>query len=299
MNANLKGIYSALLTPYRSDESIDEASLRNLVQFNIRLGVDGLYVGGSTGEAFIQSVDERAEILEIVKDESAGKLKLIAHVGCISTKESEYLANISAKLKYDAVSAVTPFYYPFGFDEIAEHYKNIISSANGLPMIIYNIPALSGVKLTRQQILDLLNMDKVAAIKQTSGDLYQLEQIRRDAPNKIIYNGYDEILFSGLVAGADGGIGSTYNIMGARYCAILKAFKEGDITSAKQLQSDCNEVIDTLIEVGVFKGLKQVLKNMGVIENAICRKPFSPINPKHHEKLTLISDTLSKELNLK
>lgn len=84
-------------------------------------------------------------------------------------------------------------------------------------MVVYNIPALSGVKLTLDQINTLVTLPGVGALKQTSGDLYQMEQIRREHPDLVLYNGYDEIFASGLLAGADGGIGSTYNIMGWRY----------------------------------------------------------------------------------
>ncbi len=204
-------------------------------------------MGGSTGEAFVQSLSEREQVLEIVAEEAKGKIKLIAHVGCVSTAESQQLAASAKRYGFDAVSAVTPFYYPFSFEEHCDHYRAIIDSADGLPMVVYNIPALSGVKLTLDQINTLVTLPGVGALKQTSGDLYQMEQI---VVNILIgaYNGYDEIFASGLLAGADGGIGSTYNIMGWRYQGIVKALKEGDIQTAQKLQTECNKVIDLLIK---------------------------------------------------
>ncbi|VDG88396.1 N-acetylneuraminate lyase [Shigella dysenteriae] len=179
-------------------------------------------MGGSTGEAFVQSLSEREQVLEIVAEEAKGKIKLIAHVGCVSTAESQQLAASAKRYGFDAVSAVTPFYYPFSFEEHCDHYRAIIDSADGLPMVVYNIPALSGVKLTLDQINTLVTLPGVGALKQTSGDLYQMEQIRREHPDLVLYNGYDEIFASGLLAGADGGIGSTYNIMGWRYQGSLR-----------------------------------------------------------------------------
>lgn len=105
-------------------------------------------MGGSTGEAFVQSISEREQVLEIVAEEAKGKIKLIAHVGCVSTAESQQLAASAKRYGFDAVSAVTPFYYPFSFEEHCDHYRAIIDSADGLPMVVYNIPALSGVKLS-------------------------------------------------------------------------------------------------------------------------------------------------------
>ena len=295
MVSHLRGVMPALLTPFDAQQNIDRASLRRLVRFNIEQGVDGVYVGGSTGEAFVQSLSEREEVLEIVAEEAKGKITLIAHVGCVSTAESQQLAVAAKRYGFDAVSAVTPFYYPFSFEEHCDHYRAIIDSADGIPMVVYNIPALSGVKLTLEQINQLVTLPGVGALKQTSGDLYQMEQIRRAHPELVLYNGYDEIFASGLLAGADGGIGSTYNIMAWRYLGIVQALKEGDTAKAQQLQHECNKVIDLLVKVGVFRGLKTVLHYMDVIDVPLCRKPFAPVDEKYLPELRALAQLLQQE----
>ena len=295
MAVNLRGVMAALLTPFDGQQKLDKESLRRLVRFNQRQGVDGLYVGGSTGEAFVQSGTERQEVLEIVAEEAKGKMTLIAHVGCVSTLESQQLARAAVGYGYDAVSAVTPFYYPFSFEEHCAHYQAIIESADGLPMVVYNIPALSGVKLTLDQINTLVTLPGVGALKQTSGDLFQMEQIRRAHPDLVLYNGYDEIFASGLLAGADGGIGSTYNIMGWRYQGMVAALKVGDVAKAQQLQCECNKVIDLLIKTGVFRGLKTVLHYMDVVSVPLCRKPFAPVDEKFLPELKALAQQLMQE----
>ncbi|MDP1297053.1 N-acetylneuraminate lyase [Klebsiella quasipneumoniae] len=295
MAVNLRGVMAALLTPFDGQQKLDKESLRRLVRFNLRQGVDGLYVGGSTGEAFVQSGTERQEVLEIVAEEAKGKMTLIAHVGCVSTLESQQLARAAVGYGYDAVSAVTPFYYPFSFEEHCAHYQAIIESADGLPMVVYNIPALSGVKLTLDQINTLVTLLGVGALKQTSGDLFQMEQIRRAHPDLVLYNGYDEIFASGLLAGADGGIGSTYNIMGWRYQGMVAALKVGDVAKAQQLQCECNKVIDLLIKTGVFRGLKTVLHYMDVVSVPLCRKPFAPVDEKFLPELKALAQQLMQE----
>ncbi|MDV0649736.1 N-acetylneuraminate lyase [Klebsiella quasipneumoniae subsp. similipneumoniae] len=295
MAVNLRGVMAALLTPFDGQQKLDKESLRRLVRFNLRQGVDGLYVGGSTGEAFVQSGTERQEVLEIVAEEAKGKMTLIAHVGCVSTLESQQLARAAVGYGYDAVSAVTPFYYPFSFEEHCAHYQAIIESADGLPMVVYNIPALSGVKLTLDQINTLVTLPGVGALKQTSGDLFQMEQIRRAHPDLVLYNGYDEIFASGLLAGADGGIGSTYNIMGWRYQGMVAALKVGDVAKAQQLQCECNKVIDLLIKAGVFRGLKTVLHYMDVVSVPLCRKPFAPVDEKFLPELKALAQQLMQE----
>lgn len=162
-------------------------------------------------------------------------------------------------------------------------------------MVVYNIPALSGVKLTLEQINTLVTLPGVGALKQTSGDLFQMEQIRRAHPELVLYNGYDEIFASGLLAGADGGIGSTYNIMGWRYQAIAKAVRDGDNATAQSLQSECNKVIDLLIKAGVFRGLKTVLHYMDVVSVPLCRKPFSPVDEKFVPALKALAEQLMAE----
>ncbi|MDA8477854.1 N-acetylneuraminate lyase [Citrobacter sp. Awk 4] len=295
MASNLRGVMPALLTPFDAQQKVDKDSLRRLVRFNIEQGIDGVYVGGSTGEAFVQSLAEREEVLEVVAEEGKDKITLIAHVGCVSTAESQQLAAAASRYGFDAVSAVTPFYYPFSFEEHCDHYRAIIDSADGLPMVVYNIPALSGVKLTLDQINTLVTLPGVGALKQTSGDLYQMEQIRRAHPDLVLYNGYDEIFASGLLAGADGGIGSTYNIMGWRYMGIVQALQEGNIAKAQQLQRECNKVIDLLIKVGVFRGLKTVLHYMDVVSVPLCRKPFAPVDEKYLPELQALANQLLAE----
>ena len=131
MAMQLRGVMAALLTPFTQQQMLDTESLRRLVQFNIEQGIDGLYVGGSTGEAFVQSLSEREQVMEIVAEEAKGKITLIAHVGCVSTAESQRLATAAACFGFDAVSAVTPFYYPFSFEEHCDHYRAIIDAAEG------------------------------------------------------------------------------------------------------------------------------------------------------------------------
>ena len=301
MKTQLAGIYAALLCPFDAKGKVDEASLRSLVRFNIQSGIDGLYVCGSTGEAFLLSQDERNMVYEIAADEAdkvasetgAERIALIAQVGAIATAQSQEMAEVAHRCRYDAISSLAAFYYPFSYAEHKARYEDIISVTPDIPMIIYNIPSLSGVSLTLDQISELVNLKGVAGIKQTSNDLYQMEQIRRANPKTLVLNGFDEIFAASLMMGADGGIGSTYNIMGWRYKAIKEAMKEGNVAKARMLQTKCNEVIDLLVKVGVFRGLKMILHLMGIIEHPSCRKPFGPVDPKYQRALEEVASELS------
>jgi N-acetylneuraminate lyase len=287
---DLSGLYVATLTPFNHDETLNTNDLTKLIEFNCQSELDGLYVGGSTGEAFLCSIEERIQLLEITADKAVKEKKLIAHIGDISTRNSEILAKTVANLRYDAVSAVTPFYYPIGFEQLKNHYRDIIQKC-GKPMVVYNFPAFAGVNLNGDQISQLLNIDGVIALKQTSANLYQMEQITRQNPDKTVYNGFDEILLSGLVAGAKGGIGSTYNIQAQRIVELFKAINTNQVTKATVLQGEVNVVIDTLIEEGVIPSLKYILKAKGVIENDTCRRPMNKLTSEGKNKLDRLIET--------
>lgn len=281
---NLNGLFVATLTPFNNDESINFDDMKSLTEFNCSTDVDGLYVGGSTAEAFLLSTDERIEALKVTAKDASKDKKLIAHIGDISTKKSETLARSIADTRYDAISAVTPFYYPVGFNELKKHYQDIIQ-ASGKPMVVYNFPAFAGVNLSGDQIEELINIEGVVALKQTSADLYQMEQITRRNPETTVYNGFDEILVSGLAVGAKGGIGSTYNVQANRIADIYKAMQNNDVSKATELQREANIVIDTLVEGGVIPSLKYVLQAKGIIKNANVRRPLNSVSKESMSKL--------------
>ena len=287
---NFSGLYAATLTPFNADESINHQDLVALIQYNCASGLDGLYVGGSTAEAFLCSTQERIDTLALTAEAAVAtetaekKVKLIAHVGDISTQKSETIARAAGAMPYDAISAVTPFYYPVAFNELKKHYNDIIQAA-GKPMVVYNFPAFAGMNLSGEQISELLNIDGVVALKQTSANLYQMEQITRANPEKTVFNGFDEILASGLIAGAQGGIGSTYNIQAQRVIAIQDAIANNDAAKATALQREANTVIDTLVAAGVIPGLKYVLKRKGIIANDYCRRPLNAVTDENKAKL--------------
>ena len=201
---------------------------------NIAKGVTGFYVGGSTGEAFLLSHEERKEVYKLVSDIVKGRVNLIAHVGAIGTKLTLDLAQYAESVGFDAVSSVAPFYFKFSFNEIKGYY-NRVADESGLPMIVYHFPAFSGVNMGVNEISEFLNDDKFAGIKFTSNDFFTMEQVKSKFPNKLVYNGYDEMFLAGLSMGADGGIGSTYNFMAEKFIEIKKLFSENKIEEAKKV----------------------------------------------------------------
>ncbi|MEG1535465.1 MAG: N-acetylneuraminate lyase [Clostridia bacterium] len=271
-----KGIFPALLTPFTKDDQIDAKAIDKLVKMNIAKGVNGFYVGGSTGEGLLLTVDERKQLFKAAADANEGKTTLIAHVGSINTAHSIEMAKYAEEIGYDAISAVAPYYYSFGYEAIKCYYNDIANSVD-IPMIMYNFPAANGFNFNKAMAEDMFQNKHFIAIKHTNADLYMLQQFKSMDCKPLVYNGFDEMLVAGLAMGADGGIGSTYNFMAEKFVAIYKAFNANDIARAKAIQEEVNEIITILIKYGVFAMEKGVLTEMG-IEMGDCRKPFLPLS---------------------
>lgn len=268
----LSGIYPALLTPFDENGKLNKKALRELVEMNIQKGVQGFYVCGSTAEAFFLSAKERMEILETVAEQNNGRVQLLAHIGMIDTRSAIELASHAEKVGVDAVSSVAPFYYNFSFDEIRQYYFDIADSV-GKPVIVYNFPAFSKVNLTEDNLADFFEDERFIALKHTSSDYFLLERLIRRYPEKSYLNGYDEMFVSGLAAGADGAIGSTFNVMAEKFIRIEKLFRENKIAEARLEQQKANNIISALCKVGVMAGEKALLCMLG-LDFGIARKPF-------------------------
>ena len=276
---NLKGIYSALLTSFDKDGNINEKGIRQLVRYNIDVNkVDGLYVGGSTGENFMLATEDKEKIFKIVKDEAKDDIALIAQVGSLNIKESCYLAKLATDLGYDSLSAVTPFYYKFSFAEIKDYYNTIINAANN-KMIVYSIPFLTGVNISVEQFADLFQNEKIIGVKFTAADFYLLERLRKAFPNHLIFAGFDEMMLPATVLGVDGAIGSTFNVNGVRARQIFELAKEGKIKEALEVQHVTNDFISDVLKNGLYGTLKICLQEAGV-DAGVCRKPMGAFSPE-------------------
>ena len=274
---SFKGIFPALLTPFDKSNKINEKALAELIEMNIKKGVAGFYVGGSTAEAFLLTDDERKQLYKTVSDIVAGRCMLIAHIGCISTEKSAGFGKCALLAGgYSAVSSIVPFYYKFSFAEIKKYYFDIVERIN-LPMIIYNFPNFSGVSLSADNIGEFLKDKRFIGVKHTSNDYFAMEQFKTAYPEKVVYNGFDEMLLAGLSMGADGGIGSTYNFMAEKFIRIYNLFHDGNMAKARKLQNEANAIIAALCRVGVMQGEKAVLNLMG-LDFGCCREPFGMLN---------------------
>lgn len=275
MGKLLNGIYPALLTPFDKSGKLNKNALRQLVEMNIKKGVSGFYVCGSTAEAFFLSADERKEILETVAEQNNGRVQLLAHIGHIDTQTAIDLAKHASTMGVTAISSVSPFYYNFSFDEIRGYYFDIVDACDK-PMIVYNFPAFAKVNLTEENIACFFDDPRFVALKHTSSDFFLLERLAKRYPDRSFMNGYDEMFLCGLASGADGAIGSTFNVMAEKFIAIQKAYRAGNFAEAQREQQKANNIIAAMVKVGVMSAEKALLNTLG-LDFGIARKPFKAL----------------------
>lgn len=273
----MKGIYSALINPYKEDGSPNIDALKKVVDYNISIcDIDGLYVNGSTGENFNMPHEYKKAIFGATAEHADKRVKLIAQIGCNVIEEIYDLADFAFENGYDAISAVSPFYFPYTKAEIIDHYYRIAEFSK-LPFIVYNIPIRTSVALTREDFQKLLSHENIIGVKFTANDFFLLDNIRADFPNKLIYSGYDEMLLSAAVLGTDGAIGTTYNIIGHWAKALLEAVRESDLPSALNAQRKINYVVGELLNTGaILSAVKAVFQLKG-IDCGSCRLPMAPV----------------------
>ncbi len=295
MKYDLKGIYPALIVPFTTYDTVDEVVLRNLIDSLIEEGIHGFYVGGSTGESLLMSMDERKHVLEIVMDQVDKRVKVLAHIGCFHTQDAIQLAAHAREVGVEALSSLPPFYYKFTIEELTDYYLSITEAVD-LPMIIYNAPALTGISFDLNNTSELFKNINMAGIKFTSYDLFLMQRMMEKYPDKIIINGHDEIFLSSLAIGCRCAIGSTFNFMAPLFIDIKKSFLSGDMHYAAELQGQANKVIEVLVKTGVFRGVKGMLELKG-IPCGSCREPFIPLKEDERALLSSVFPVIYKRPN--
>lgn len=286
------GIYTALVTPFDKENHIWDVPFRQLIERNLQEGAAGFFVGGSSGECFLLSHEERVQTYELVA-EYRSRTDLIAHVGAISTDEAIAFAKEAKRLGYQHISATAPLYYGFTSREVCEYYYDIAEAAE-MPVIIYNFPGNTKREfdLSDPNYRALFQSSAIEGVKHTNQVVYQMERIMELNPSLKIWNGFDETMVAGLALGAQGSIGSTFNCMLPHYKKIYDAFLAGDIDAAREMQHSANHIMEAFCKVGLIAAVKYVLCKQG-IDVGNPRKPFRPLGT---EERNYIDQVLEKWL---
>ena len=275
----------ALLTPFTSEGMIHRSTLRDLVEHFIALGIDGLYLCGSTGEGLLLSEAERSLVVEIALDAVDGRIPVIVHVGDSSTRAARSLTRQARDLGADGVASIPPFYYHFTAEEVAAFYRALKETAGDLPLYFYNIPDLINSRLDVDLARSLFEDGVIQGMKYTHHDMLTLQGIMEACGGKLnVFSGPDEKLLSFLVMGVDGGIGTTYNCMPELFLGVYRAFQAGDFERARTLQQQANRVISVMAQFNMIPALKAVMELQGW-DVGPPRGPFLPLSAEDRDRL--------------
>ncbi len=275
----LKGVNVALVTPF-TDDTLDEEAFRNVIGYCKEQGVQGIVPCGSTGEFTHMTFEEKKKAIEIAVDAADG-MKVIAGTGDSGTLNTIRMTKAAEDLGADACLVVTPFYMKASDKGLFEHYA-ALEEAVDLPIVLYNIPPLTGVNLPWKVVEDLVELEGIVGLKDSSGNMsYIMTLLEKVSSNINVVCGWDEIVLPSLAAGAAGMILASANIIGDYWVKIYDAMHKHQYDKAIQIQRKIQKLTRILCATGAV-GTKAGLNYLG-IEVGTCRRPL------------MIGDTLSYE----
>lgn len=253
-----------MVTPL-SENGIDEAATRKLVNKLINDEVHGLFILGTNGEFYALSEEEKLTLVKIVVDEAAGRVPIFAGSGGISTEAVIQLTNQFAELGVDAVSIITPYLIKISDGELIQHYQTIAANTN-LPIILYNIPANTKISISEQVFKELIKIPRIVGIKDSSGQLENIQMYLdlNDRADFSVLVGSDSLILPALQKGADGAVAATSNVLTKTDLGIYQAYLANDLEKAARLQESINDFRRVLKLATVPSVLKYSLGLTGI-----------------------------------
>lgn len=273
----IRGIIPPIITPMHADESVNEEEFRKQVERQIASGVHGIFCFGTNGECYILHDEEKERILKIAVEQAAGRVPVYAGTGCVGTEDTIRLSRMAEKAGADVLSIITPYFAAASQNELIDHYT-AVAAAVSLPIVLYNIPARTGVNLTPATVKRLSRVENIVGVKDSSGNfdnmLQYLEQTRDD--DFAVLSGNDSLILWNLMAGGAGGISGCANVYPATMAGIYDAFAAGDMKKARELQDSIRSFRECFRYGNPNTIVKKAVELLGYPVGA-CRKPFSQI----------------------
>lgn len=233
---HLHGIVSAMVTPLMPDETVNETELRRQVDRQYRAGMAAVFCLGTNGEFYAFGEEEKKRIIEVTADEARGKVPLFVGTGCITTRDTISLTRYAAQKGADAVSVISPYFAGISQEALYSHYM-AVAEASQIPVILYNIPARTGVNIDWKTAARLSEHPNIAGIKDSSGNfLNTLRYIEETKKEFAVLCGNDALILWTLLAGGSGAISGMTNIVPELVAGIYEEFREGKLEEAKNSQ---------------------------------------------------------------
>ncbi len=274
----LSGIITALVTPFTEQGELKTEAIKPLIDFQVKGGVDGLFLCGTAGLGTVMRTDQRIEMFKESVKAAKGRVKLLAHVGAPSTEEAVTLAREAEAAGVDAVGAVPPYFMKPDEESILNHFK-AVADATKLPLYVYNIPGQAVNHVTPSMMLKLVNVPNIRGIKDSSRDFINLLSYLQVLPEDFtVICGSDSYIYPAMVMGAKGAITGYANGFPDVYSDFLNVIKSGDVEAARRKQFEIN-ILRSKLQKPPLAPHYEALRLRGV-DAGVPRAPLRSMNEK-------------------
>jgi 4-hydroxy-tetrahydrodipicolinate synthase len=275
---------TAVVTPMREDGGLDLAGLQKVVTHLLDTGHDGVVVSGTTGESPTTTDAEKDQILRAALEAVGDRGRVVAGVGSNDTAHTVHLAEQAAASGAHGLLVVTPYYNKPTQPGLVAHFT-AVADATPLPVMLYDIPARTGVPIATETLLRLAEHPRIAAVKDAKGDLWAATRVLTET-DLLWFSGDDVATLAHLTQGATGYVGVATHVAGVEYASMLAAVDAGDLATAVGLHRRLIPVVDAVMNTsqGAIMA-KAALKELGVLDSAAVRLPLVESPPEHLEKL--------------
>lgn len=285
------GLIAAPPTGFLNDKTVDYDVIRPLAAHLQKSGVAGVFVNGTTGEGASLTIKERKSIAAEWRQVIPAGMKLFIHVGLEAAESAIELARHSREIGADAIAVIAPgFYKPAGIKELTNWCLPIAKAAADVPFYFYHMPAMTGVQINAVQFLEYAgsHIPNLAGIKFTHEALAEyMDALHLQKKRFDLLWGRDEMLLGALAMGAEGGVGSTYNVFCPLYLRLIENYRKGNQKAARRLQLKAIQMINIMAASGnFFSALKAILQSQGVPILPITRPPLMSLTNTQSVKLT-------------
>lgn len=256
-------LLTAMVTPLGKDLSVDYTQAKKLARYLVESGSEGLVVAGTTGESPTLTRDEKIELFKVIVEEVGGKAVVIAGTGGNNTADSVALTQAAEKAGVDGVMLVGPYYNKPSQEGLYQHFKTVAESTD-LPVMLYNIPGRTAVNILPATVQRLAQLENIVAIKEASGSLDQVSELRRILPdNFAIYSGDDSMTLPLMALGGKGVVSVASHVVGPKMKEMINAFTSGNITMATKLHVELFPVFKSMFVTTNPVPVKAALNMLG------------------------------------
>lgn len=285
------GCGTALVTPFTTAGAIDEEALRRLVRRQIEAGIHFLVPCGTTGESPTLSDEERTRVIEIVVEEAAGRVPVLAGAGGYDTREVIRLARLAVRAGADGILSVTPYYNKPTPEGLYRHYR-ALADAVEIPIVLYNVPGRTGCNLDIATLLRLSAVANIVGVKEASGNLLQICEVCRAVPEEfVVLSGDDALTLPAMAVGARGVISVVSNEVPAEMVRMVELAERNDFAAARRLHAELLPLMQVNFVEPNPVPVKCALAALGLIAE-VYRLPLVPPQPASREKILAVLDAM-------